>query len=91
MSVLPSPSAPFGFLEPLHRYIVDNAQPINSTNASVLNYSTALLCLQALLLQFPNTRPLRAALGVVALAVSVATWSSVRFVGESTIFCFAFE
>lgn len=82
MSVLPSQSAPFGFLEPIHRYLVDNAQPFNTATASVLNYSTGLLFLQAWLVQFPGTRLLRVAVGVLGIWVSFATWSTVRFVGE---------
>lgn len=90
MTILPSPSAPFGFLEPIHRYLVDSAQPLSAENASGLNYGPAICALQCLLLQYSHTRLPRIAVGLAGVVVMVNTWTSIRFVGMSAV-CVIFK
>jgi hypothetical protein len=83
MGILPTPSEPFGFLEPLHQYILANAQPISVTNAYQLSLIPLIpLALQTYLLQIPGTRSYRAALAVVGITLIIRAFLSYRFPSE---------
>ncbi|ORX36319.1 hypothetical protein BD324DRAFT_628280 [Kockovaella imperatae] len=70
MPILPSPEAPFGLLEPLHRHMIQDAQPITSSNwVPVLIVPLFPMAIMAFLLQYENTRIYRLPLGIVGLAI----------------------
>ncbi|ODO04726.1 hypothetical protein I350_05336 [Cryptococcus amylolentus CBS 6273] len=70
MPILPSSTAPFGFLEPLHAYVLAHSEPLTWSNwwrLAVL--PTIPLFLQAVLLRKEGTRKDRLALAVVGIAL----------------------
>ncbi|WVQ74502.1 hypothetical protein IAR50_004103 [Cryptococcus sp. DSM 104548] len=70
MPMLPTSAAPFGFLEPLHGYVLAHSEPLTLNNwwrLAVL--PTVPLFLQAVLLRKEGTRKDRIALGVLGIAL----------------------
>ncbi len=82
MPFLPTSEAPFGFLNPLHAYVLNNAGPITSTNwPRVLILPLVPVTVQCYLLQFPDTQLYRIGIGAVGVTGLLQTWTHYRFYG----------
>ncbi|WVQ78750.1 hypothetical protein IAT38_000837 [Cryptococcus sp. DSM 104549] len=80
MPLLPTPSAPFGPLEPIHTHILTHATQLTWSNAYQLFVIPFLpLYVQALLLRYEGTRAWRMALGVLGVGLIVNAGVSFRF------------
>ncbi|KAL7419604.1 hypothetical protein Q5752_005516 [Cryptotrichosporon argae] len=73
-------SPPFYFLNPIRDYILTHAEPITAANClRVVVVPFLPLWPQAYLLCCEGTRPYRAAIGAVGVALIAHTWSHYRF------------
>jgi hypothetical protein len=79
--MLPTQTDPFGWpLSQLHHYIVRTAEPISwSDIPQVAVFPILPLGIQAYLLQYPNTRIWRTAVGVVGIYLMMGAWTGYRF------------
>ena len=83
VSLLPTAEAPFGFLEPIHQYILRNATPLTKTNWPMLFFlPLAPLGLVTYLIQFEDNRRYRLPLSIVGIAMMIHAASHYRFDGE---------
>jgi hypothetical protein len=81
LPLIPSGSAPFGPLNPLHEYIIAHAEDITLGNAVyALGIPFAPLGLQAFLLQHEGTRVWRGAVAVLGLALILRAWTGYRLI-----------
>lgn len=83
LPLIPSESAPFGPLNPLHEYIIAHAEDITLGNAVyALGIPFAPLALQAFLLQHEGTRVWRGAIAVLGVALILRAWTGYRLIRE---------
>jgi hypothetical protein len=83
LPLIPSESAPFGPLSPLHEYIIAHAEDITLSNAVyALGIPFAPLALQAFLLQREGTRVWRGAIAVLGLVLILRAWTGYRMTRE---------
>lgn len=75
-------ASPFGFLNPIHHYILANAEPLTlATFPSYILIPLIPLFLQAYLLFDDGTQHQRMALGAVTVAMMLRGWTGYRFIG----------
>ena len=83
MTILPSDTTPFGFIQPLHEYIIAHAFGLTFTN-SIWLFIIPLVPLSILnfLVLFPKTRPYRVPLGIIGVGMVLHAVMTYRFDGE---------